>query len=248
VESPVLMIAMLPLVTLPARFSTRGVIAGAVFTVVALAVAAVWADAGAVVADPPRIALTLAGLIGLVVFSDLLTRTEIRQRSAAVLDPLTGLLNRQSLEARFAEVAEQARLSGAPVSLLLLDIDNFKLINDEHGHAVGDAVLKDVAYTLRTRARKFELIYRLGGDELLVLLPGRMLDDAVALGERLRSDVESRLPAGLRITLSVGAGCAESGEVDFATLFDRADSALYEAKAGGRNQVVAAQAAVLVAA
>ena len=107
-----------------------------------------------------------------------LLNAELRWRRDAVLDPLTGLLNRQGLPGRFREVAEQARLTDAPVSLVMCDLDGFKGLNDEHGHACGDAVLKDVAYVLRKELRSFELLYRIGGEELLLMLPGAGLERA----------------------------------------------------------------------
>jgi diguanylate cyclase (GGDEF)-like protein len=239
--SPVLVLSFLPLVTLPARFGRRGVHAGVAFTVLAIG-AAVLTQPQRLSHSPALFILTCATLVGLSAFSDLLQRTEMRQRSAAVLDPLTGLLNRAALSSRFAEVREQARLGNAPVSLMVCDVDRFKSVNDEHGHARGDAVLKDIAYVMRTRTRMFELIYRTGGDELLVLLPGCTGEAATALAERLRADITDARPGGLDVTVSVGVGTASGAAIDFQTLFDEADRALYDAKAGGRNRVGAAAA------
>ena len=236
---PVLLIAYLPLVPLPARFGPRGVRAGVAFTVVVLG-AAVLTDLAALAAYPPPVILTLVGLIGLSAFSDLLHRTEMRQRSEAVMDPLTGLLNRKALDGRFEEVRAQAARSGAPVSVLLLDVDAFKEVNDEHGHGRGDAVLKDLASVVRSSTRSFELIHRLGGDELLVLLPGRSAPAAADLAERLRRDVLAARPGGLPVTVSVGVSTAHGANVEFQRLFDAADRALYEAKQGGRNRVAVA--------
>ena len=109
-------------------------------------------------------------MIGISAAALALNGAELEYRTTAVLDPLTGLLNRQGLQRRFDELAEQARLSGAPISLLVCDVDHFKLINDSHGHAVGDAVLRDLAYQLRKQLRSFELIYRIGGEEFLAPL------------------------------------------------------------------------------
>jgi diguanylate cyclase (GGDEF)-like protein len=101
-----------------------------------------------------------------------LVASDVRHRADSTLDQLTGLLNRRALEPRFAEIAEQAALTDLPVSVVLADLDHFKSINDEHGHGVGDAVLRDVAYAMRRTLRTFELLYRLGGEEFALLLPG----------------------------------------------------------------------------
>src|SRR5438876_5841361 len=97
---------------------------------------------------------------------------EVEHRNVALLDPLTALLNRAALERRFHELEEQAHLTGETVSLLICDIDRFKQVNDTYGHDRGDAVLRDFAYEMRKHLRSFELIYRLGGEEFLLVLPG----------------------------------------------------------------------------
>ena len=169
-----------------------------------------------------------------------LQAAELHHRDEAILDPLTGLLNRHALIPRFIEIAQQARLTQQPVCLLLCDVDNFKAVNDEHGHDRGDAVLRDVAYELRKRLRSFELVYRLGGEEFLIVLPGVGSDDGRDVAERLRAAVEQVRPAGIPITISIGVSAARGEHVDYDTLFKAADEALYEAKRAGRNRVTAA--------
>ncbi|MGZ4174480.1 MAG: GGDEF domain-containing protein, partial [Solirubrobacteraceae bacterium] len=154
-----------------------------------------------------------------------------------VLDPLTGLLNRQGLKRRFREVAEQARLTECPVSLVMGDLDAFKRLNDAHGHARGDAALKDVAYLLRKELRSFELLYRIGGEELLLILPGAELNAARVIAEQARAAIERGRPAGLHLTASFGVCSATGEEIEFQAMFQAADRALYEAKRAGRNQV-----------
>jgi diguanylate cyclase (GGDEF)-like protein len=166
-----------------------------------------------------------------------LSAAEVEQRGEAVLDHLTGLLNRTSLLRRFEELAEQAALTGEPISLVALDIDRFKAINDEQGHARGDAVLRDVAYEVRKQLRSFELVYRLGGEEFLVVLPGTTLNEAAAVAERLRSTLEQALPGGLAVTASFGVAGAIGAGARFDDLFAEADAALYRAKDRGRNRV-----------
>ena len=124
--------------------------------------------------------------MGITAIASALTEGELEHRDLAVLDALTGLLNRSSLESRAVEIEQQARLTGGAVSLVLLDLDSFKGVNDTYGHARGDAVLRDVAYEIRKSLRSFELVYRIGGEEFLVLLPGVELTEAVR-GRRARS-------------------------------------------------------------
>jgi diguanylate cyclase (GGDEF)-like protein len=134
----------------------------------------------------------------------------------------------------------QARLSRQPICLLLCDVDNFKAINDEHGHDCGDAVLRDVAYALRKHLRSFELVYRLGGEEFLVVLPGIDAGGGHEVAERLRAAVEQTMPLGFKVTISVGLSAARGEMVDYEAQFKAADEALYEAKRAGRNRVFAA--------
>ena len=234
--SPILVLTFLPVVTLPARFGPRGVYAGVAYTMVTILAATAGTDFARFTADPSLVILVLVALIGLTAFSDLLQRTEMRQRSRAIVDPLTGLLNRHALEARAREVREQASVSGLPVSLILCDVDRFKLVNDVHGHARGDAVLKEVADALRAHSRSFELIYRLGGDEFLVMLPGCPSGEASVIAERLRDGVRQARPGGLDVTVSVGFASLRGGEADFASLMEAADAGLYRAKALGRDR------------
>ena len=120
---------------------------------------------------------------------------------------------------------------------MLCDVDNFKAINDEHGHDRGDAVLRDVAYTLRKQLRSFELIYRLGGEEFLVVLPGMDHSGGLEIAGRLREAVEQAQPTGIPVTVSLGLsdGCGE--QVDYDVLFKAADEAMYAAKRAGRNRI-----------
>ena len=122
-----------------------------------------------------------------------LRESDIEHRGAAVLDPLTGMLNRSALNGRVAEIEEQSKLTGQPVGLIVADLDHFKAINDTHGHAVGDAVLRHVAYVLRRELRAYDLAYRLGGEEFAIVLLGadrrrrRHAGRATARGDRRRA-------------------------------------------------------------
>jgi diguanylate cyclase (GGDEF)-like protein len=167
-----------------------------------------------------------------------LMRTEVRLRGESVLDPLTGLLNRATLEQRFEEVRQQAVLARVPVSVVLFDLDHFKNVNDTYGHETGDAVLRDVAYELRKALRSFELAYRVGGEELLLILPGTDEAEAAALAERVRRRVEGARPGGIPVTISAGVGSGFGSTLSYKRLFELADERLYRAKDGGRNKVV----------
>ena len=125
-------------------------------------------------------------------------------------------------------------LTGDPVALILVDVDHFKDVNDEHGHERGDAVLKEAAYVMRRSLRSFELVYRLGGDEFLIVLPGANLGNARELAERVREALELARPGGLVITASVGVTSAR-GTVSFEDLYREVDDALYRAKHAGRT-------------
>ena len=173
---------------------------------------------------------TVALLGALIALQIPVLDAESRWRDDAVLDPLTGLLNRHGLARRFAELAEQARQLHVPVSVVLFDVDGFKAVNDTHGHAAGDEVLTTVADTLRSQLRSFELLYRLGGDELLLVLPGTTQPDAVGVAEQARLAVQERRPAGISITLSSGVSTAYGEDIILSEMSAVADRSLYEAK------------------
>ncbi len=166
-------------------------------------------------------------------------RVEIEQRCDAILDPLTGLLNRKALAGRFAEIAEQATLTGAWVSPDRVRPRPLQAGQRHHGHGRGDTVLKDAAYVMRKNLRSFELVYRLGGEEFLIVLPGlRARAEGRALAERLRAASRTPRPGGLPVTASFGVAAARGAEVEFEPLFREADAALYLAKRKGRNQLI----------
>jgi diguanylate cyclase (GGDEF)-like protein len=246
-SSPALPWMVLPAAMAAARFRPRVVIVGLVGTVFMILLATLGVNPAATVHNPVPVITTLA-LLGAVVSIVLALETaELHHRDEAILDPLTGLLNRHALMPRFIELSHQARLSQQPVCMVLCDVDGFKAINDEYGHDRGDAVLRDVAYELRKRLRSFELVYRLGGEEFLIVLPGLNGEAGLEVAERLRTAVEQVRPQGIPITISLGlsAGCGE--EVDYDTLFRAADAALYDAKRAGRNRVVTAGGAAAIA-
>lgn len=236
-NSPALPWMVLPAGIAAARFRPQVVIAALVLTVLAILLCTLAVHPTWTVADPVNVIATLALLAGVVSIVWALQAAELHHRDEAILDPLTGLLNRHALLPRFSELSQQARIADHPVCMLLCDVDGFKAVNDEHGHDRGDAVLRDIAYELRKRLRSFELIYRLGGEEFLILLPGIGGVGGHQIAERLRSCIERSRPTGIEITISFGLSAGSGGEVEYESLFKAADQALYEAKRAGRNRV-----------
>ncbi|HEX5897921.1 MAG TPA: GGDEF domain-containing protein [Solirubrobacteraceae bacterium] len=155
-----------------------------------------------------------------------------------MIDPPTGMLNRKALTRRVEEFAQQSQVTRQPVGPIAGDIDHFKQVNDAHGHAAGDAVLADVADCLRNTLRAFDLFYRTGGEEFLVLLPGADLEHTAELAEALRAAVASAPHGGHQVTMSFGVAASAPDEAfDSAVVFAEADAGLYEAKHSDRNRV-----------
>jgi diguanylate cyclase len=155
----------------------------------------------------------------------------------AILDPLTGVFNRRHMGRCLSDIIERQRRSAAPASLLLIDVDHFKRINDQLGHAQGDSVLKGIASLVEKRSRKLDLLFRIGGEEFMLLLPDTQEAAATLVAEQLRASIaESSLLDGRRVTVSVGVSELRRGEtVD--SWMKQADDALYAAKKAGRNRV-----------
>jgi len=236
-ESPLLTLVVVPTASAAIRLSAEVVWLAAASAVLVLIIATFGVDPEGLVAHPAGLLGSIAVVVGVSAAVQALSSTASHHRESAVLDPLTGLLNRNGLEGRFEELTQQAQASGAPISLLVCDLDRFKAVNDSYGHAVGDAVLREVAARLRRKLRSFELMYRIGGDEFLVVLPGARIEDAGNLAERLCEATRLCRPHGLELTLSVGIATRWGSEARLGPLFDEADRALYRAKADGRDRV-----------
>jgi diguanylate cyclase (GGDEF)-like protein len=238
-KSPALCWFALPAVTLGARFERRGVVLGLSYLLALLFSSTLPVDPSAAAARPDLLIFPVALTLAVTVFSAAIQQSDRHHRLEAVVDPLTGLLNRTALYQRFGELKQQAEMAagGARLGFLVVDLDCFKRINDEHGHTVGDAVLERLAYVMRNSLRAFDLVYRLGGEEFVVVLPSVTLDKAMEIAERLRAAAEEARPQGLEVTMSVGVAAAEGRQLDFDDLYARADAALYAAKEAGRNRV-----------
>jgi diguanylate cyclase (GGDEF)-like protein len=238
-DQPTLSWLAIPVITLSSRFPMRGVVAGVTVNCLILLAVAFGVDAHRVIDNPVYVIAPLALLLCVAVLSTPLMRSDIQHRSDAVIDQLTGMLNRKALSTRVVELAQQSEVTGEAVGIIVGDLDHFKEINDTRGHDVGDVVLKEVAYHLRKQLRAFDLAYRLGGEEFLVLLPGSDLAMAAALAEQLRDGVARQVVAGrVAVTMSFGVGASNYGDVfDYSEVFKQADAALYRAKRNGRDQV-----------
>jgi diguanylate cyclase (GGDEF)-like protein len=238
--SPLLPWLVIPIGLTAARFRARVVAIGTGIAAVTMLAMVAIVDPSGFTDHTAAIVASLALLGNIAAITAALQGAELQHRGEAVLDPLTGLLNRKALRVRFDELAAQARLQEAPVCVIEFDLDSFKAVNDAYGHERGDAVLRDVTYEMRKVLRSFELMYRLGGEEFLVVLPGVDAAEGAKVAERLRAAVESALPGGLSITISAGVAAARGSDVDYDDLFAAADAALYRAKDAGRNRVESA--------
>jgi diguanylate cyclase (GGDEF)-like protein len=240
--SPALMWFALPAVTLGVRFEPWGMAVGTAYLLVVFLISTVAIDPAGAAAHSQTLVAAVALILSTVILSGALVESDRAHRRRSTLDPLTGLFNRNALEQRLAELDGQpsSEEDGLSHALLLCDLDHFKRINDKLGHATGDVVLQDVAYTMRSVLRAGDSIYRIGGEEILVVLPGATEVDAVGIAERFRQAVRKRRPAGVEVTISIGAAVSWSPTVNTDDLVARADVALYSAKAGGRDQVFVA--------
>jgi diguanylate cyclase (GGDEF)-like protein len=238
--SPVLTWFALPAVTLGARFEPRGIVIGTAYIVGLLLLGTYGLDPATAAEHHQQVITAIALVLSAVVLSGALVESDRAHRRRSTLDPLTGLFNRNALEQRLGELDGTAtsRDEGISHALLVCDLDHFKRVNDRLGHAAGDAVLQDVAYVMRAALRAGDSIYRVGGEEILVVLPGAGEADAVEIAERLRSAVRERRPVGVPVTLSIGVAVTGPGPVDTDELVSCADAALYSAKAAGRDRVV----------
>jgi diguanylate cyclase (GGDEF)-like protein len=181
-----------------------------------------------------------AGVTLLVLLISLysVNRYKRRLENVAATDPLTGLLNRHALELIYDQAVHEAKRSQTPIAMILLDIDNFKSINDNYGHLAGDQVILQVARMLSDHLRDGDVLCRWGGEEYLILLKNTSLKSALCVAEKLRKSLmaESFQLADKAITGSFGVAEFSEGET-LVQFFARADKALYQAKSTGRNRV-----------
>jgi diguanylate cyclase (GGDEF)-like protein len=172
--------------------------------------------------------------------------TALHLRHTAEVDSLTGALNRRSLDQTLARTFQHAHRTGLPLSVLFVDIDHFKAINDQRGHACGDQCLREIARLIGAQLGEEDVFGRYGGEEFLVVLPGRQTEMARAIAEQMRAAIESADVAyqgqPLRMTVSIGVATRLTQEAQPQPAVERADKALYAAKRAGRNRVNVAPA------
>ncbi|MBW2731725.1 MAG: diguanylate cyclase [Deltaproteobacteria bacterium] len=165
-----------------------------------------------------------------------------RMEEMATTDGLTGLPNHRTFQARFSEMLHRAERNGKPVSVLLTDVDKFKLVNDTYGHPVGDRVLKRVAKVLAGQVRKVDVVARYGGEEFAIVLEETDVEGALLLAERVRQELAAQVmnsdKGAFRVTMSLGIASYPQDGKDKQLLIERADQALYHAKESGRNRSV----------
>jgi diguanylate cyclase (GGDEF)-like protein len=214
-SSPALSWFVIPAGLMANRFRPQVVITGVAIELVMMVGVCVAVDLHGLLHDPTLFiaALTVLACVVLVTLS--LSDTEMQLRN-------------------------QAHATDGSVALIVYDLDSFKKVNDELGHDVGDAVLRDTARLLETNLRSVDLVYRLGGEEFAVVLPGAGAAEARDIAERQREAVERGRPAGLSVTISGGVAADRGSAVRWETLFRRADVALLDAKRSGRNRIVVA--------
>ena len=174
----------------------------------------------------------------LIETKELLEKQSKELLDMATIDPLTGLLNRRELDNRASRLLSQAQRNKSSVAVMIIDIDDFKKINDTYGHAFGDDVLKHLGKSLLKSHRKHDVVARYGGEEFVLVLPDT--DDANALNaaEKIRCDIETTEINGINITVSIGLSINKDNKNEFDVLFKEADSALYKAKKNGRNTTI----------
>jgi diguanylate cyclase (GGDEF)-like protein len=190
--------------------------------------------------------LTMIGItmLGFAFIGMYVAETKRRLHEETRLDSLTGLHNRRAFEEMIQREVQLAARDNTPLTLLMMDLDHFKQLNDTWGHALGDRALRTFGGVLLTVTGTRDAVARLGGEEFAILLPGRSARSALSLAERLRATVEGlRLSEGeelVRFTVSVGLSSLQAGETGFEPMLRRADRALYKVKRSGRNRVLLA--------
>jgi diguanylate cyclase len=158
--------------------------------------------------------------------------------SLSITDPLTGAFNRRHMQDRLLDALQASHRGGGPTTILIIDIDHFKRVNDERGHEAGDGVLKGIVALVTERSRRIDLLFRMGGEEFLLLLPATAEGQAATLAEELRATIAAApLLDGRPVTVSIGVG-ELSPDDTVHTWIKRVDDALYAAKNAGRNRVV----------
>lgn len=207
-----------------------------VFAVVAVvALLPILAPAGDTASTATTIITILVACAFAYAFSIVTNRQRQKLMHQATKDPLTGVGNRRAFENKLFDLVNRYKRSGTPASMLLIDLDHFKRVNDRHGHAAGDQILCRITEIMNLRIRVTDSLYRIGGEEFVIILEGQDLHRATHLAEQLRTIVEANeLVADQAVTISAGVAELKTGETGNDWMH-RADEALYRAKRSGRN-------------
>jgi diguanylate cyclase (GGDEF)-like protein len=244
IHSPLLAWLILPVTMLAARYRrvvllfamASGAVVGTVACLLAGSLGTAKPYPGAIL-GLTTVALGVAS--GLIAMN--LQSANIASRQDATTDELTGALNRKALTPLFERMAKEVNAQESHLSMLLCDLDHFKNINDRYGHAVGDDVLCHAATVIRQAIRAEDRMFRIGGEEFLILLPHADAALAAGIGERIRTTLAGSPANGIPVTVSIGAVTSPAHRhVEERELQEIADQALYEAKSTGRNRLVAA--------
>ena len=177
---------------------------------------------------------------------ELLARVRLQLRrkrhyEQSLLDPLTAAFNRRYFDAHAPRLAARCGTAGRPIGILMVDVDHLKRINDTHGHAAGDCVLKEVVDRIMSALRPADLVARMGGDEFAIVIPDTDLNGAIQIAERLRARIGEALIERVAVTVSIGTTASNPDKrEELHVMLKRADAALYEAKRAGGNRVSAA--------
>jgi len=183
-------------------------------------------------------------IVVIFIITDVIRELQSELLAQAITDPLTGAYNRRQMEFSLDEAIERHMRTSAPASVLLIDIDHFKRINDELGHDMGDRVLKALVLLIKNRSRKLDRLFRMGGEEFLLYLPDTPVSAAAIQAENLRNRVaEGNLAKGRQVTISIGVAALQR-DLSRDEWIKLADNALYSAKQTGRNRVVCAEGTV----
>jgi diguanylate cyclase (GGDEF)-like protein len=219
-------------------FPPRGVIVGVILTA-GITLGIGYGESMTLISGAPGImALDLALVVSVGLLGTAIGSSTIEYRDLGILDQLTGLFNRNALVARVAELSHRSQTEAAMVAVIVVDIDRFKVINDSHGHAVGDAVLRELGERVRKHLRAFESAYRIGGEEFVILLDEVDRGHAEQVAVRLCRAIGASPIADIPTTASVGLSALRLGlPFDYDSLFRSADAALYAAKRAGGDQV-----------
>jgi diguanylate cyclase (GGDEF)-like protein len=233
-----LVVVTMPVLLAALVFPRRVVLLMTGFGLATMSIVLFGADSAEVAHTPPVASAALFVMVSLTITAYVIRDLDDASRRSAFVDDLTGALNRAALTPKLAELSYRTATTGESVAVIVADIDHFKQINDEHGHATGDAVLREIVRRMTASVSATEPIYRIGGEEFIVLLPGLTAAAAREVALAMRQAIRAKPIEGVAATVSFGVATSGVREpFDFDGAFARADFALYAAKRDGRDRV-----------